>query len=342
MTRTVRTRRPALLVAGLAAAALTMLAPAAASAQVPAPPQTHVEAQGQGDDPLGQVLDPDQAQGVGQVVLDRGHVDFGPTLNTGEWAIQAHDATSSPFFWRHLRDVVLKVNDAAILPVPESEAYAFLGQQPGTEVWVVPQTQQTDVVWLGWNTQEPTVLNSLNLGTTLSVLNVEGPGEVVAYLQSGNFGDPQPLWSTLEPFPQQSWIEVNTHTHANWVFTEPGIYLVEIQFDADLVTGETVSARDVLRFAVGDATDPQPAFAMSLAETPPAAGEVGAADDGGSDEAVDDAPAESTDGGLGMIVWIVVGVIAAALLVALVIAVVASRRAKARAIAARSAERESA
>lgn len=316
------TRRPRRIVSALILATLAIGAPSAASAA--------------DDDELDQTIDPNQTQGTGQVVLDRGHVDFGPTLNTGEWIIQIHDDTASPSYWRMLEDVVLKVDDTAKLAVPDAEAYSFLGQEPGTEVWVVPQTRNADVVWAGWNTQEPNVLDQLNLGTTLSVLGVQGPGDVIAYLQSGNFGEPEPLWSTLEPFPQQSWIEVNTHTHANWVFSEPGIYLVDIQFEAELNTGEAVTARDTLRFAVGDETNAEEGFtavaekSADEAETegPPAESDPGDAEDA---DAV-----EASDSMLGAIIWIVVGVVAAVLVIAIIVAVTASRRAKARALAARA------
>lgn len=282
------------------------------------------------DDDLTQRIDPNQTQGTGQVVVDQGHLDFGPTLNTGEWRIQIHDDSGSPSYWRHLEDVVMRVSDQAILEVPDAESYAFLGQDPGTPVWVVPQTQKPGVVWTGWNTQEPGVLEALDLGTTLSVLGVEGPGDMIAYLQSGNFGEPQPLWSSLEPFPQESWIEVNTHTHANWVFTQPGIYLVDVQFDGQLNTGEAVSARDTLRFAVGDATDPQPAFAMqSDAAAAPTAQSTPAADP--ATEATD----ERAGSNLGVVIAVVVGAVVIAIIVALIVVSAASRRAKARVLAAR-------
>lgn len=304
-------------------------------------PAAAAVADGAGDDTddgsLEQTIDPNQTQGTGQVVIDRGHVDFGPTLSTGEWAIQIHDDSATPSYWRHLEDVVMKVNDTGILEVPDSPAYEFLQQEPGTAVWVVPQTQKSDVVWTGWNTQEPGVLSSLDVGTTLSVLGVDGPGDVVAYLQSGNFGDPQPLWSSFDPFPQQTWIEVNTHTHANWVFTEPGIYLVDVQFDAELNTGESVSARDTLRFAVGDATDPQPAFAMATdaAEPAPAATEqaetAAPTGQGGHEE----------PGGLGQILFIVVGAVVAVLVIAVIVIALAARRTRARVIAARRSKEPS-
>ena len=283
------------------------------------------------NDDLTQRIDPNQSQGTGQVVVDRGHVDFGPTLNTGQWRIQIHDDSASPSYWRNLEDVVMKVTDAGVLEVPDDPAYAFLGEDPGTPVWVVPQTQKSDVVWTGWNTQEPGVLSSLKVGTTLSILGVEGPGEVIAYLQSGNFGDPQPLWSTLDEFPQQTWIEINTHTHANWVFTTPGIYLVDVQFDGELTSGETVSARDTLRFAVGDATDPQPAFAMTTSA------EAVDPSSAPSDTPIASEPG-SSDGAVGPVLFIVIGAVGAVLIVAPIVVGTASRRAKARVLAARRAK----
>lgn len=304
------------------AAALAALSLTAASPVLAAP----------ADDDLDQTIDPNQSQGVGQVVRDAGHVDFGPTLNTGEWIIEIHDDTASPSYWRMLHDVVLHVTDAALLTVPDDPAYSFLQLDGGTEAWVIPQNQKTDVIWAGWNTQEPTVLEQLSMGTTLSIIGVEGPGDVTVYLQSGNFGDPEVLWSTHQPFPQQSWISINTHTHANWVFSEPGIYLVDMQFDGQLVDGTEVSARDTMRFAVGGETDPELGFTAEIsapeAATPPV-------DESGTDVSADEPPA--SDDTTTVIIFAVVGAVAVALIAAIVIGVVATRSAKKKA-AARTAE----
>lgn len=217
------------------------------------------------EDPgLGQVIDPNQQQGTGQVLLPAGHADFGPTSGTGEWKLQIHDDTSVPRYWRNAEDVVFQVGDAALLEVPDDGAFSFLGMPAGSPVHVVPQTEAAGVPWVGWNTQEPSVLDSIDLGATLRIHAIEGPGDVVVYLQGGNFGAPQQLWSTHESFPQDAWIEVNTHTHANWVFSAPGVYLVDAEFLGDTIAGESMSARDTLRFAVGDGTDPAQAFAASL------------------------------------------------------------------------------
>ncbi len=322
MTTRNRSRLIGIAGAALAAVALAVL-PVSIAAAEEAP-----------DDGLQQVIDPNQAQGTGRVVLDDGHIDYGPTLNTGEWIIQIHDDTSQPSFWRMPSDVVAKVNDASKLTAPDDPAYAFLGLEPGTEVWVIPQVRRPGVIWAGWNTQEPGVLDALNLGTTQRILGVDGPGEVSVYLQAGNFGEPQPLWSTLDAFPQDSWIEVNTHTHANWVFSEPGVYLVRLEFSGTLIDGSEVSARDTLRFAVGDATDAEAAFDMEfdssqLEQGPSTEDGAGAGDTAPASEA-------AAGGSLGAVVGVVVGVVVAALLIAVIVVVVASRRAKARSREARA------
>lgn len=314
-----RTRKGILGIAAALSAVLLTMSPVTIAAAEDGP-----------GDGLGQIIDLNQAQGTGRVVLDDGHIDFGPTLNTGEWAVQIHDDTSAPSYWRMPADVVAKVNDAAKLTIPDDPAYAFLGLEAGGEAWVIPQVRQPGVIWAGWNTQEPTVLDTLSMGTTLTILGVDGPGEVSVYLQSGNFGEPERLWSTLEPFPQQSWIELNTHTHANWVFSEPGVYLVELQFSGDLNDGSTVSARDTLRFAVGDETDAEAAFdavfdESLLAEDPAQGAE-------GGDPAAD--AAGGSPGSTGALLGAVAGVIGAALIIAMVVALIAARRARARARAA--------
>ncbi len=287
-----------------------------------------------------QVIDPNQQQGTGRVVLTAGHADFGPTFGTGAWALQIHDDTSVPRYWRNPEDVVLQVLDEAILTVPDDEAFAFLGLAPGSPVHVVPQTEQPGVVWVGWNTQEPNLLDSLALGATLRIHALQGPGDVVAYLQGGNFGAPQPLWSSHEPFPQEAWIEVNTHTHANWVFSAPGVYLVDAEFTGDLITGEAFRARGTLRFAVGSATDPAEAFAAELApgadagteeaDEAPGSGMTGGEDAPGPDEAAADP---------GILLWALVSGGAALLVVAVLAVTLTSARARRRARAESAARR---
>jgi putative ABC transporter-associated repeat protein len=262
MSDRTRTRTRALRRLGLAAAAAALSAGTSAGSSY---------AVGHG---LDQQIERDQALVEGRAVLERGHVDVGPRLVDGTWTLLVHDdaakadpaATSA---WRRPEDVVLRVGDAARLEVPDDPAYAFLGAAPGSPVHVVPQTQNPDVVWVGWNTQDPEVMRLIDRGVTLGLGNVRGPGELLVYLQSGSFGAPEVLWDSRRTQAQPVWVDVNTHTHANWVFTEPGVYSVELTVSADTVDGRTVSDTRALRFAVGDGTDPREAWAAPAEEPSP-------------------------------------------------------------------------
>ncbi|MEU4690185.1 choice-of-anchor M domain-containing protein [Actinoplanes sp. NPDC023714] len=203
-----------------------------------------------------QTLDAGQSEAAGRAVLETGHVDIGPRLRDGEWTIQIHDDHAVPPVWRDAADTVLRVRDTAEQQIPADDAYAFLGAPAGSTAHVVPQTEKPGVVWIGWNTQDPGVLAAIDRGVTMSLRGVQGPGAVTVFLQSGNLGAPQVLWSSARPYPQPLWVETNTHTHANWVFTKPGTYLLAVDISADLADGSTTSAQTVLRLAVGDATEP--------------------------------------------------------------------------------------
>ena len=224
-----------------------------------------------GQDDLEQKIDEGQAVVDGRKVLAEGHVDIGPRLIDGRWTLLVHDdqAQADPegeSVWRPTDETVLHVRDEAILQVPDDPAYGFLRDTPGDDVFVVPQTQNPDVVWVGWNTQDPEVMETIDRGVTMTMSGVQGPGGLVVYLQSGDFAEPNVLWDS-ESKPAPVWVDVNTHTHANWVFSEPGVYLVQVKIEAELIDGKTVSDTKVLRFAVGSATSTDEAFAAVWHET---------------------------------------------------------------------------
>jgi len=294
-------------------ALLVAAAPAAALASV--------------DPDLDQVIDQSQPIVEGEAVLSTGHVDLGPRFVDGEWTLLIHDdaaradpATQSS--WRHLDQTALHVVDAAQLAVPDDPAYSFLGVDVGEQVWVIPQTQHPDVVWLGWNTQDPDVMTAISRGITLSLVGVDGPGSMTVYLQSGTFDEPDVLWTSLEPTLQSAWVDVNTHTHANWVFSEPGVYLVQLTAEAELIDGSSVSDTTVLRIAVGDSTDPQLALDAEWS------GPQGA-------PAVTDADAEAAnaDAGDPLVAVLIAAIVVVALGLVLAAVVIAVRGARVRRVA---------
>ena len=294
--------------------------------------------------------DPDLAQSVaaheewsneaGEISV--GHVDLGPRLIDGQWrAGLRHDAETGAV-WRDPNQTVLRVNDAAIMTAPDSADYPFLADVAGKPVYVVPQTQNPGVVWLGWNTQDPAVTATIDRGLTMRVGPVSGPGRAWLFLQSGTFGKPL-LLADSGAVPGDVWIDSGTHVHANWAFSAPGTYTATVTFLGTTTAGEAVSASTTLRFAVGDAASASEALAMAApAAADAASAGASASSSGAAPAASGAAPASSSSsasgaasGGLPDWAFLaIIAVAAASLLVIGALVVARSRRSRAEQAAA--------
>ena len=294
--------------------------------------------------------DPDLAQSVAAheewsneaSEISVGHVDLGPRLIDGPGrAGLRHDAESGAV-WRDPNQTVLRVSDAAVMTAPDSADYPFLADVAGKPVYVVPQTQNPNVVWLGWNTQDPAVTATIDRGLTMRVGPVSGPGRAWLFLQSGTFGKPL-LLADSGAAPGDVWIDSGTHVHANWAFSAPGTYTATVTFLGTTTTGEAVSASTTLRFAVGDAASASEALAMAAPAAAPAGGASASssASSSGAAPAASGAadPASSAAGAAsgGLPDWAflaIIAVAAASLLVIGALVVARSRRSRAEQAAA--------
>lgn len=294
--------------------------------------------------------DPDLAQSVAAheewsneaSEISVGHVDLGPRLIDGQWrAGLRHDAETGAV-WRDPNQTVLRVNDAAIMTAPDSADYPFLADVAGKPVYVVPQTQNPNVVWLGWNTQDPAVTATIDRGLTMRVGPVSGPGRAWLFLQSGTFGKPL-LLADSGAAPGDVWIDSGTHVHANWAFSAPGTYTATVTFLGTTTAGEAVSASTTLRFAVGDAASASEALAMAAPAAADAASAGASASSSGAapaaSGAADPASSSSASGAAsgGLPDWAflaIIAVAAASLLVIGALVVARSRRSRAEQAAA--------
>ena len=195
-----------------------------------------------------------------------GHVDIGPKIIEGDWNVLARDDSGNHPVWRTLDNLIIRVSDAGKMTAPTDPAFDFLGDVQGQDVWVIPQTQNLDVVWLGWNTQDPQVAASLERGATMSIDQVVGPGRMWLFLQDGLFGEPSILADSATPGPHEVWMESNTHVHANWVFSEPGAYAVSLRVHGDTIDGGHEQAAATLHFAVGDQVSAEEVLALEAGE----------------------------------------------------------------------------
>ena len=292
--------------------------------------------------------DPDLAQSVAAheewsneaTEISVGHVDLGPRLIDGQWrAGLRHDAESGAV-WRDPNQTVLRVSDAAVMTAPDSADYPFLADVAGKPVYVVPQTQNPNVVWLGWNTQDPAVTATIDRGLTMRVGPVSGPGRAWLFLQSGTFGKPL-LLADSSAAPGDVWIDSGTHVHANWAFSAPGTYTATVTFLGTTTSGEAVAASTTLRFAVGDAASASEALAMAAPAAAPADGASAPSSDaapaacGAADPAGSSSASGAASGGLPDWAFLaIIAVAAASLLVIGALVVARSRRSRAEQAAA--------
>ena len=294
--------------------------------------------------------DPDLAQSVAAheewsneaSEISVGHVDLGPRLIDGQWrAGLRHDAETGAV-WRDPNQTVLRVGDAAIMTAPDSADYPFLADVAGKPVYVVPQTQNPGVVWLGWNTQDPAVTATIDRGLTMRVGPVSGPGRAWLFLQSGTFGKPL-LLADSGAAPGDVWIDSGTHVHANWAFSAPGTYTATVTFLGTTTAGEAVSASTTLRFAVGDAASASEALAMAAPAAADSASAGASASSSGAAPAASGAAAPASSSSAsgaasgGLPDWaflVIIAVVAVSLLVIGALVVARSRRSRAEQAAA--------
>lgn len=131
----------------------------------------------------------------------------------------------------------LVVLNGARTTVPNNAAYSFLGA-PGDPVWILPQTQNTNLLWPGWNaTDVPSGVFQSNT-LQLSLTSVTG-GELAIY--TTGLGGPTVLFDNGNGLPDTRTLATGAHTHANWAFSSAGIYTVTFQVTGTLTNGTTIS-----------------------------------------------------------------------------------------------------
>ncbi|RMI13010.1 TIGR03773 family transporter-associated surface protein [Cellulomonas triticagri] len=188
-------------------------------------------------------------------VVAAGHLDVGAQLVGGDLVARIKD---DHHVWRDPAGMVLHVSDTARGTVPAG--YGFLGA-PGSTIWTIPEAQAAGVPWLGWNTQHPSVTSGLTGGVTFSLTSVSGPGDVVVYMGGTLGGAGQRVFDTVGG-PRSTTVPLNTHQHANWVFTRPGAYHLTLTQTGTTTAGQRVSATGVLHVFVGSG-DPRSAAATT-------------------------------------------------------------------------------
>jgi surface-anchored protein len=181
------------------------------------------------------VVAPAPALAAEQVVLSTGHVDaIDVHYENSAFVLKVRDDTVSPAVTRDPADVTFHAKPESEITVPDVPSYAFLGA-PGSKVWILPQIQDPNLLWPGWET--------LNLPTgtftggkiRLSLVGVEGPGAVSVFVNDA-FGAAQVLFRSDDGLPDAIDVGDHVHAHANWAFGALGEYTLKFQVEATLFT----------------------------------------------------------------------------------------------------------
>ena len=146
---------------------------------------------------------------------------------------------------RSIDSVTWKVGVNARFTRPQSltdPSYDVLGAI-GESSYVLPETQNPDIVWPGVST-EGIDYSLFPKGIDYEIRVLESPKDSrVAFFQTGTFGGPaQVMIDSANPALSRIHTDSPTHMHANWVFSRPGRYRLQIRaLDGDKEIAAPVS-----------------------------------------------------------------------------------------------------
>ena len=182
---------------------------------------------------------------AGATILSAGHIDYASRIVGGKLESLIGDDTGGKKVYREPSGTVLWLKPSAKVTLPSG--FGAVGKA-GATVWQVPQTQNRDLIWLGWNTE---LLNAGNAAgpVTWKLDSVSGPGTVKVYL-SGSFGGVQTM--VLNGRGSSYQIPLGVHAHANWAFSKEGTYRLKLTHTVTLPGGKRSSDTETLTIAVGD------------------------------------------------------------------------------------------
>lgn len=169
-------------------------------------------------------------------LIDSGHVDaFYVSAPGGQLTLSMKEDVTGSGVVRPGNDVILKVAEEAW-----SEATERI-DGIGTPTYYLPQTQDSSLLWPGWDTQAAQSAGYKDVN--FEFVEVTGPGDVFIFETAG-FGDIQPVTNAGE-LDLVSGDVINqaypAHRHVNWAFSEPGIYTMTVQAESNGDTSNQVT-----------------------------------------------------------------------------------------------------
>ncbi|MBL9138823.1 MAG: choice-of-anchor M domain-containing protein [Verrucomicrobiales bacterium] len=168
---------------------------------------------------------------LAQTTLSEGHADIGIAYEGGAFDLHVHQEEPAPGAEYAPNEAILRVGASAQLAggVPNTaSATAFFGP-PGSLLWALPKTEQPDLLFLGFGTEELSA-EEWNGPIGLTLKGVTGPGNFFVW-DTGVFGDLQPKMSSRDGVSSADRLDLIAGSHGHYFlgFSQPGLYQVSFE-----------------------------------------------------------------------------------------------------------------
>jgi surface-anchored protein len=190
-------------------------------------------------------------------VIDEGHIDpIDAAFEDGALSLSIHDESTVPDVEREHENTLLVVKPAAKVQVPDSR-FSFIGPV-GRTFWLLPEAQldaqAAGILWPGLAAEEIEPGVFVGDVAQFRFKQVIGPDGLSLFVSpSDESSPPQVVVDSENGLPDVISVPVGSHSHLNWAFESPGIYLVKVDVRGKLAVPGTpwvTSATETIVFIV--------------------------------------------------------------------------------------------
>jgi surface-anchored protein len=192
-------------------------------------------------------------------LLSDGEVDLGVAFEEGSWDLHLHDEGN---------DVEYEPGEAVIDVKPSSlvtrtgpfanEAFDFLGVANGNVFYVLPQSENTDLVYLGFGAEELAEGIFVGDAIRLRLASVSGPGHFSIWLDGATSTTPSLVMASSDGIRANDEYVVNagSHAHINFGFTQAGTYKVAFVATGVLASDGSTTTSEIVTYTFRIGSEP--------------------------------------------------------------------------------------
>jgi surface-anchored protein len=194
--------------------------------------------------------------------IDMTRININMKFDNMMWDLNAHDEFADVLY--DADKVLFYLNETKRRTVPDDPAFAFIGADPGSTIWVLPQVfdpaglsvgvsaeEISTETFASYEEQDPRV-NAEGPWVKLTLKAVRGPGQLSVW-QNDAFGRPVLWMATSHGLTDQDAVFIYASLDAdfNWAFTAPGMYEIDVVASAHLPGQDNPVTSNVATYTFG-------------------------------------------------------------------------------------------